>query len=66
MYIYILYLNPCIYNYILGMSCWLSLFHARSQVSNASEKYPHWQACAPCQLGRYKKTSGNKDRKRRV
>ena len=34
-----------------------------SQVSNATEKYRHWQACAPCQLGRYKKTSGNQERK---
>eukprot|EP00435_Cladocopium_sp_Y103_P021056 s1106_g5.t1 len=33
-----------------------------AEVSNATEKYPLWQACAPCQLGRYKKTIGNKER----
>ena len=41
--------------------CSVMDFNAQLQVSQATKKYPQWEACVPCQEGRFKNVSGNQE-----
>ena len=41
--------------------CSVMDFNAQPQVSQSTKKYRDWEACVPCQEGRFKNVFGNQE-----